>query len=301
METQSLISIIVLSWNHAIYIEQSLSSVIQQTYSNIEIIYLDNCSSDETFDLGLKVLESSGKQYKAKRFDKNIGIPKAINYALSGLCSGEFIGLHSGDDWLLLDNYERKMQYHLSNPQYKVVYSNGYAFYEDTQRSNLLCKDDYCKEGHIFKELLKVNFLFTQGILIKKEVYDKIGLYDEDYSIEDWLFSLKAAEDFEIGYIKDPLFYWRRHTASYSHGKISDKFYEDAILIISRYKKFPEYKIGLKWVAFDYIISKMTPLYSLQSWKYIIKFNYLIIPGIRKKSITNPLLNKIWKTLRIFK
>lgn len=301
MDVKPLLSIIVLSWNHEKFIEQSLCSIIEQTYSNIEIIYLDNCSSDNTFDLGVNILEKSNKNYKTKRFESNIGIAKAFNYALTELCNGEFIGIHSGDDWLSLDNYEKKILYHLANPNYKIIYSNGYAFYEDTKKIDLLSKDDYCKEGNIFRDLLKVNFLFTQGLFVKKEVYDKIGLYDDLYSIEDWSFSLKAAEKFEIGYIKEPLFYWRRHSESYSYGKASDKFYEDAILIITRYKQFPEHRLGLQWIALDYIISKMTPLYRWQSWNYIFKYHYLIPSALRKNSITNPTLNKIWKVFRLLR
>ncbi|HEX8546721.1 MAG TPA: glycosyltransferase [Cytophagaceae bacterium] len=300
-ESNPLISVIVLSWNHEEFIEEAINSIINQSYANIEIIYIDNFSSDKTFELAQQRLNLGGRRYKTKKFDSNIGVPKAVNYALQNMCTGNFIGLHSGDDWLILENFEKKMRYHQQNPQFKIVYSNGYAYYEDIKSTELLSKDDYCKEGDIFRDLLKINFLFTQGILIKKEVYDNIGLYNENCSIEDWDFSLKASKKYQIGYLNEPLFYWRRHSKSYSFGMKPDKFYEDVLYIINQYRRYPEHRLGVKWVAMEHIRKKIGTLNSLESLKYLVKYNYLIIPILRSSSTENALLKCLWKMGRPFK
>ena len=60
MESKPLVSILLLSMNHEMYIEQCINSLRSQTYSNIEIIYIDNASTDGTFEKGRKLLNECG-------------------------------------------------------------------------------------------------------------------------------------------------------------------------------------------------------------------------------------------------
>ena len=189
------------------------------------------------------------------------------------------------------------MDFYLGDPECKVIYSDGYAYYDD-ENKEVVSKSFQCKGGYIFKDLLKVNFLFTQGSLIKREVYDAIGLYNENITVEDWDFSLKAAKTFKIGYIDEPLFYWRKHAQSYST-LAPVKFYEDILHILSQYKNYPEHKIGVKWAAFNYIKEKMWPLTKSKTWYFIFNYYYLIIPTLKFNARKNKLLRSVWTKFAI--
>src|SRR5437660_435655 len=100
-----MVSVLLLSWNHEKYIEQSIRSLIDQTYKNIEIIFLDNNSSDKTFSTGVDLLKQSGVKYEAYQTGSNYGIPRNLNF-LFAKSQGEYICLASGDDWFHKANIE---------------------------------------------------------------------------------------------------------------------------------------------------------------------------------------------------
>lgn len=268
MESTPLVSIICLSYNHENYIEQALNSIINQTYSNIEIIYLDNHSIDQSFEVGCKLLAKSNIKYTSKQFDENIGIPKALNYTIKHLVHGDYISMISMDDWLEAENIEEKMSYLTQFPGTGMVYSYGYYYYEDIDKSELI-PTHFFKEGMIFNDLLKRNFIYMMGTVIKKEVYDTIGLYNEAISIEDWEFALRTAEKYPIGLIKKPLFNYRRHSTNYSNG--SKKYYQECFKILAPYKKHISYKIGYQWINNLYISYIHDSKPNINSLIYLIK------------------------------
>src|SRR3989344_5268912 len=99
-----LVSVICLSYNHEKYIQQALQSIIAQTYTNFEIIYIDNNSSDQSFEIGNDLLKKSNINFISKKFDSNLGIPKVLNYVINNLIKGDYICLMAMDDWLEKDN-----------------------------------------------------------------------------------------------------------------------------------------------------------------------------------------------------
>lgn len=265
-----LLSIICLSWNHEKYIEQALTSIINQTYCNFEIIYLDNDSSDSSFKIGANLLKNSTSNYQIKQFETNIGMPKALNYAIKNMCKGAYISMISMDDWLELNNYELKIHYSLQHPEFGIVYSTGNYYLEKLNEKRPILEDQL-KEGWIFDDLLKSNFLYMMGAIIKKEVYDTVGLYDEDNSIEDWDFALRASQKYPIGLVRVPSFYYRAHTTNYSSG--SYKYYKDCLKVIQKYKGKPNYKIGFDWINKAYMQFMLKNPFRFKNLIYIIKYS----------------------------
>ena len=65
-----MVSVFVLAWNHEKYIEQAIASVVNQTYTDIEILFLDNHSSDQTFELVSELFRNSGIAHKVFKREK---------------------------------------------------------------------------------------------------------------------------------------------------------------------------------------------------------------------------------------
>ena len=268
MDKTPLVSVICLSYNHEKYIQQALQSIITQTYANFEIIYLDNNSSDQSFEVGNELLKNSNIKYISKKFDSNLGIPKVLNYAINNLIKGDYICLMAMDDWLEKDNITEKINYFNTNSKLGIVYSYGNYYYDDLNKIEQIPLT-YFKEGMVFDELLKRNFVYAMGTIIKKEVYDTVGLYNEAISIEDWEFSLRTAQHYHFGLVKKPLFNYRRHSTNYSNG--SKTYFLDCFKILAPYKKYDNYKIGYQWINGLYIQFIFANKPNFNSFVYLIK------------------------------
>ena len=241
-----LVSIICLSYNQSDFIVEALNSLIQQDYTNIQIVYLDNQSADDSYVKGLQILNRSGCNFVSHQFPKNVGIPKALNFALKELVAGEYVSMLAADDWLELFAIREKVVLSQANPELGIITAYGTIFYEDTNSFSPIDVRIF-KKGNVYGDLLKRNFIFSMGILIKKEVYDKIGYYNENCTIEDWEFSLRATKFFEIGLVERNHFFYRQHSSNYSKG--SHKYFSDCILILKQHSDHPNSRIGLKWIT----------------------------------------------------
>ncbi len=248
-----LVSIFCLSYNHEKYIEQALNSIINQDYPNFEIVYIDNCSADKTFEIGEKLLAISGRKYIAHKMESNIGIPRAVNYALKNLIKSEYVSLMSLDDWLETNSLSARMNYLNDHPECGMVYSHGQFYYEDKNKYSPI-DGDFFKEGRVFNDLLKGNFVYQMGVVIPMSVYRKVGYYDEHLTIEDWDFALRVAKLYPIGLVRKPLYFYRRHSSNYSIG--SKRYFQDSFSILKKYKSEENYEIGYEHIRkayFDFL------------------------------------------------
>jgi glycosyltransferase involved in cell wall biosynthesis len=236
MDQKPLVSILFLSMNHEKLIVNSLQSVIQQTYSHIEILYADNNSSDQSFEAATSILQNAGIPYKAFKRKQNYGISQNLNFLLNQ-ASGKYIAPLSADDWWELNNLEEKTRYLQKHPHYGMVHGPGYLYYYETGKKEFE-KPLSTKSGWLLKDVIKRNFINSIGVLIRKEVFDNVGMFDADSPLEDWEMWIRVAEKYEIGYFNKPLVYY---------GKIPGKNISDNTEFMNRgyayiYEKYGHYK-----------------------------------------------------------
>jgi len=99
-----LLSVIVPCYNVEKYLEKSIKSIVNQEYKNIEIIAIDDCSTDETYAI-LKLLEKDIKNLKVLRNKKNFGLAKTRNIGVK-FAKGEYLGFIDSDDYIETDYYK---------------------------------------------------------------------------------------------------------------------------------------------------------------------------------------------------
>ncbi len=272
MEKQILVSIVVLSYNHETFIERSMLSVIHQTFKDFEIIYIDNNSHDESFERGLKVLEESAVKFYAEKTPLNLGIAKGLNYGLKH-SKGEYVSILAGDDWWDIENLSEKVKYALANPDYGMIYGNGYAYNNETQAVSLFYKTPSVS-GWIFLDLLKASHTNAHGVLYKHNLIKSLGYFDENGKVEDLDLWLRIAKISPIGYVHKALIFYR-----YNNGNnISNNFeymLEGTDYIFKQYEN--EYPKEIKmarlkqYQGFAYSLAEHKP--SFTSLKFILK-NY---------------------------
>lgn len=215
MDRKALCSILVLSMNHERYIQQCLSSCIEQTYTNKEIIFLDNCSTDRTVVIADELLKDASVPYKVLK--NAVSQPITVNCnRLIKESSGDAIMLISGDDWMKPENVSAKMSVMLSDAETGLVYSSGFYYYEDTNRLERHTSEKHFKRGNVERELFRNNFVFTPGVLIRRTVFEKAGYFDEACPVEDYDMWLRVSAVSKIDYVDEPLVYYRKHGSNIS-------------------------------------------------------------------------------------
>lgn len=235
--TRPLISVMVITWNHAPYIAQCLQSLVDQDYRPIEIVFLDNHSTDGTFEIGLELLTRSGVSFKAIQNESPAGISANLN-KLFAHCSGAMISSVSGDDWWAPNNLSEKMKVIEAHPEYGMVYGTGWVYYEDLDQYQDIGTEGY-KAGQLFDQLLMGNFIFAHGWVVRREVIESVSGWDESSPVDDWDMWLRIAKDYAIGYSDVPSVYYRKHSSNYSSKR--KEILHGQLKIVDKYSSHPSY------------------------------------------------------------
>lgn len=247
MEQSPLVSILLLSMNHERFIEKCILSLKEQTYKNIEIIYLDNASSDKTFELGKKLLKEAGIAYNTFSNKESKGISKNLNFLLSQ-SKGAFICPLSSDDWITEDSIKQKVNFLNNAQQYGMVYSSCYFYFNDKRIEKDARERKNLKGGWILKDLLRSNCIIGIGCLIKRNVFEDVGRWDEDSPIEDWDMWIRIAEKFPIGFLNKNLAYYRRNNGKNITGNI--QFMRNGFnYILKKYSHYNEIEKAKQYIA----------------------------------------------------
>jgi glycosyltransferase involved in cell wall biosynthesis len=278
MNENPLVSILLLSMNHEPFIDQCIESLKNQTYKNIEVIYIDNASSDETFEIGKKLLEESNIPHKIFFNTESKGISKNLNFLLDN-SSGLFICPLSTDDWLTSDSVEEKINYFNLYPEFGMVYNSSYYYYHDTKETFICTKKHKFKYGWVLKEILKENFISTAGCMIKRSTIEEVGYFDENSLIEDWDMWIRIAEKFPIGLVNKELAYYRMQNGANVSGN-AEFMIKGYDYIINKYSRYKEIKEAKKLVTMMKIYHYATTLPSMKTLKFILRnyrFNYFYL------------------------
>jgi alpha-1,3-rhamnosyltransferase len=267
-ERVPLVSVVCLTMNHARFVERSYRSLVDQSFRDFEIIYLDNNSTDNTFEIADAIFRSSGLPYRSFRRTENYGVAANVNFLLK-LVRAPYIAALSGDDFWELTNLEEKMKYAIAHPEFGMVYGAGYRYFYDTGRTELMDTTG-CKSGWIFKDLLQGNFINGIGFIIRKETLDNVGLFDENSMVEDWDLWLRISERYQIGFFEKPMIYYGQQTGSNISAN-ADYMDKGAEYIFSKYAHHKEIAEAKKkyWLYRVYQRASAKP--SMANFKFILK------------------------------
>lgn len=211
----SKVSVIIPAYNSAKYICSAIDSVLQQSYKDIEIIVVDDGSTDNTKEVlknyasGIKyIYQENGGPAKAR----NTGIKNAI---------GEYIAFLDSDDLWAESKLELQIHFMENNPNVGLVFSDMINFHDDTKHEAIYLSytnhHDNFKARHLiisdcFIKLLGTNFIPTPSVVVRKKCFDSSGLFNEELTVaEDVDMWLRIALSFEIGYISQPFVKRRLH------------------------------------------------------------------------------------------
>jgi len=215
-----LVSVIIPAYNCEKFIRQSLDSIINQTYQNLEIIVSDDASKDKT----RKIIDGY-EDPRIKRFhnDYNLGYLKTWNKLMEE-ATGEYITFQDADDVSELNRIELLLETILDNPDISVVGSN----YHRINSKNQITYSSNLSLDHedIVVKIPDEFDVLGSGLMIERVVYSSVGGYNEFFNrigAEDYYWLLLITKKFRVRNVPNHLYHYRENNNSVS-GKLSSDF-----------------------------------------------------------------------------
>ena len=210
------VSTIIPTYNCESYIKETLESVLSQTYKDIELIVVDDGSTDRTRE----IIESFKPRLKYILQDKNTGPSAARNKGIEQ-AKGKYIAFLDHDDVWMPNKIEEQIKLLESNKKdVALVYSDGYNVTPSGSQVSALFDITKPHRGFVFEELLSDNFIPTSSVVVKKEILREVGRFNERFLIsQDFDLYLRIAECHKIDFVDLPLFKHRIYPDSASSKK----------------------------------------------------------------------------------
>jgi len=202
------ISVVLPTYNGAKYIRQSIDSCLNQTYTNIELIIVDDGSTDDTPEI---VKSYTDKRIKHLRHKKNKGLPHSLNTGFAA-ATGDYLTWTSDDNFYDKKAIELMLDF-LESKNCEFVYCDYYRFNEE--------KDNNKRRVQLNPPTsLKETNCVGPCFLYSNKVKVTIGKYDTDVSLaEDYDYWIRISKKFQLCHLNEPLYFYREHSKSLSSSK----------------------------------------------------------------------------------
>lgn len=239
MNKRPLVSVILPSYNHRRFVAESIGSVLRQTYPNIQLIVIDDGSTDGSAELIAELAATHGFHFVVQ---PNAGLVATLNRA-KALVQGKYVSLLASDDFYHPRKIERLVDFMETRPYYAMVHSK-IVLVDDTSRE-VGRIDEACPSGMVFGPLLCGKFHINGlSALVRTDVYRSFE-YGSFY-IDDLYMWLSIAAHHPIGYLDEYLSYYRRHDNHLS-GQIR-KMMAGEKAILDCFTSSPEYpEAVMRW------------------------------------------------------
>ncbi|MDB5280361.1 MAG: glycosyltransferase [Ferruginibacter sp.] len=224
MQSNPLVSIGIANYNYANYIVHALNSIEDQSYQNIEVIIVDDHSTDNS----VTVIEDWIKQYKGLKIisfiknEQNLGIAKVSNLVLQS-AKGKYFQVLDADDILLPDKVAIQVDKMEGNSNAALIYSNTCIIDEGGEviNNDYLSRVGYDEknmpEGFVHERLFDFNFIPNSSVLVKTHSAKEVGGFDDTVQVQDYYLWIKLSEHHEVIYMHGNTAQYRIHGTSLSN------------------------------------------------------------------------------------
>lgn len=204
LEKQPKVSIIMGIYNCESTLKESIESIINQTYTNWELIMCDDCSKDNTYNVAKEYVDKYPNKIKLIRNEKNLTLGPTLNKCIE-LVEGKYIARQDGDDISTLDRLKKQVDFLEKNNNFDLVSTAMSIFDENGEYGIRKLKS--IPEG---KDLMKGSVFAHATVLIKSDVIRNLNGYSNEIKkkqVEDYDLWFRFFEKGYRGYCLDDVLY----------------------------------------------------------------------------------------------
>jgi len=214
------VSVIVTSYNYEQYIKDSVESVLNQTFTDFELIIIDDCSTDNSAEI---IKQINDRRIKFIQNDKNYGLKYSVQKAVE-LAQGEWIAFLESDDLWVPETLETRLKYAEKYSDVGIIFNDVEEFGDEewlkavknnfTRTRNILNKKIFPK--NIFYDINVHNLIMTfSSVMIKRKFFKNLNFNTPIDALLDWWIYIHISYHTKAFYIKEKLTKWRQHRQSY--------------------------------------------------------------------------------------
>jgi len=316
MKTYSLpvISIIMPAYNSSKYIIESIESVLQQTFSNWELLIVNDGSTDNTAEIVRKFVDLDER---IKLFNKpNGGIASSRNYGFAN-AKGDFIAYLDHDDLWTSEKLALQVEAFSMRNEVDVIFGNGIVFYsnaiQESYRYDTIT--GFYTHRELYLKQIRANYIPILSLLVRRKVLEAIGPWDESEIYQgcddyDYWFRMARANANFLG-LDSELFKYRKHDNNYSNNTRKMLAAEANVLIKNFDAKYLSKNKDLKFFKYRVhsLVLSLVQLEELNEANEILKRlkivpSVLLMPALKVISIFSknsvPTLRVLLKLDRVF-
>lgn len=284
-----LVSVIVPTYNRPDMLVETLRSILNQTYSNYEIIIVNDAGVG--VENVVTFLNQAGRMTYV-RHGRNLGLAAARNTGIK-MAKGKYIAYLDDDDLYYPDHLETLVQF-LEGNDYKVAYTDAYRAYQKKVNGRYAVVKQDVPYSFDFDDdrILLENFVPVLCFMHEKSCLDEVGCFDEDLTTqEDWDLWIRLSRKFKFAHIRKVTceFSWREDGTTMTGGKKID-FLRNMKRIYEKYREYSKGKPNLHQVQETFF----------KNFDEMVKREYDRIQQLIKESLIEEAISALEKLLILF-
>lgn len=209
MNQTPLVSVVIPCYNHAQFVQETIQSVIDQDYENIELIIIDDGSKDNSVEVIEKMKPACEARFKRFEFRhrSNKGLSITLNEALEW-CEGSYYFPLASDDIIYASIISKEVSLLEKRKECGMCHAHAESIYS---KPNVEDDSTYLHE-FTFEQLINKNMIYAPTVMIRMSILKMLGGFDESLYMEDWDMWLRILDaGYKIAFVNEILAFYRQH------------------------------------------------------------------------------------------
>lgn len=230
-EVMPLVSVVVPCFNHAAYVEKAIASVLGQTYPAIELIVVDDGSSDASPEVLRRLADQHGFTLVLQ---ENRGVCRTLNRGIRAFSKGEYIALLASDDLWREDKIAAQMALLRGAGDARLCFSQAVEFADDAQPQVGRVFPRRVRTGQVLDRVFLRQHVPAGTLLFERRLFDELGGFDEALKEEDWDFVIRSAAVTPFAAVPAPLLCYRAHAGNTMRTRSRRLIFEQKARILTK-------------------------------------------------------------------
>lgn len=230
-EPPPLVTVIIPCYNHANYVARAVASVLQQDYQSIQLVVIDDGSSDGSAE----VLEALALEtpFELVR-QENQGICKTLNRGVREFARGAWIALLASDDFWRHDKIRLQIEALDADRQVRFCFSQAREFCNETDADKGKVFPARVHQGRVLNRVFVRQHVPAGTMMFARSLFDELGGFDERLREEDWDFVIRSAAATRFAAVAEPLLYYRAHAGNTMRTAGRPRIFQQKAIILSK-------------------------------------------------------------------